>query len=396
MSCPPPIVSFRLVNDIIVLMDKRIVVTGGHLTPALAVIEELRKQGWEIIFIGRKYALEGEKTLSVEYKTVNDLGIKFFSITTGRLQRSFTRYTLFSLTKIPLGVIQSFYWLIKFRPKVIVSFGSYVALPVALAGWLLRIPIITHEQSVVPGLATKIISRFAQKICISWPETEKYFFQEKVILTGNPIRPEIFKSAGAKLAHSWGVSSNLPLIYITGGSLGAHVINKAVGQILPELLKKYRLVHQCGDAKAFNDYENLQFMSSKLPSPLKERYFLAKYVESQDIGWILGSADLVICRAGANTVSELAALGKPAVLIPLPWAGQKEQMENAKLLEEAGTAVILPQERLAGESLFQTIDSLIKNIDHYKNNGQKAKSLIKSQAAQRLAEIVGEIAHETR
>lgn len=144
-------------------MIKKIVITGGHLTPALAVMEKLREQGWQIVFFGRQHALEGDSSVSVEYQTITKLGISFISLTAGRLQRSFTRYTVFSFLKIPIGFIQSFYYLIKFKPTVILSFGGYVALPVALAGWMLKIPIVTHEQSVVPGLANKIIFKFAKK-----------------------------------------------------------------------------------------------------------------------------------------------------------------------------------------------------------------------------------------
>jgi len=152
-------------------MRKKIVVTGGHLTPALAVIEKLRQDGWQIVFFGRKHALEGDPAVSVEYKILKEQGIPFVNLTSGRLQRSLTRYTISSLLKIPLGLIQSFYYLLKFKPNVILSFGGYLALPVALAGWILRIPIVTHEQSVIPGLATRIITHFAKKICVSWPQT---------------------------------------------------------------------------------------------------------------------------------------------------------------------------------------------------------------------------------
>ena len=388
-------------------MIKKIVITGGHLTPALAVIDELQKDGWQIIFFGRQHALEGDSSVSVEYQTITKLGISFISLTAGRLQRSFTRYTVFSFLKIPIGFIQSFYYLIKFKPTVILSFGGYVALPVALAGWMLKIPIVTHEQSVVPGLANKIIFKFAKKVCVSWVKTMEILRRvypersrgaqddkSKFVLTGNPIRKDIFninsRNLGRSIPGIGHFDEKLPLIYITGGSLGAHMINEAVLQVLPKLLEKYFVIHQCGDSQAYKDYDKLLNTSYQLPTTLKKRYILTKYVDSDNIGWVLNKSDLIISRAGANTVTELAALGKPAILIPLPWVGQNEQLENAKLLEQAGIAVILEQKNLAGESLYHWTMTMIQNLSKYKEHGIDAKQLINLQATENLIKVVNE------
>ncbi|MBI4999732.1 glycosyltransferase, partial [Candidatus Gottesmanbacteria bacterium] len=278
------------------------------------------------------------------------------------------------------------------------SFGGYIALPVALAGWLLRIPIITHEQSVVPGLATKIISRIAYRVCVSWPQSLGFFPKEKTRLTGNPIRLAIFNfqfSIFNKIPISQFPNKKLPLIYITGGNLGAHAINEVVANILPRLLEKYRIIHQCGDSQIYRDYGQLSVVSCQLSVEQRKRYLLTKYVESEDIGWVLNNADLVISRAGANTVTELAALAKPAIFIPLPWAGQQEQLANASLLEKIGSAVILPQEKLTGQSLYQCIESLIQNIDKYKENSKKAQKLVDLKAADKLVEVINEAKKQT-
>lgn len=373
---------------------KKIIITGGHLTPALAVMEKLQLEEWQILLVGRKHSLEGDPALSIEYKIITAKGLKFLAITTGRLQRSFTRYTLFSLAKVPLGFFQSLYYLLKFKPDIILSFGSYVALPVVLAGWVLKIPVITHEQSVVPGLATKIISKFARKICVSWPETIQFFPKEKVILTGNPIREEIFdinsRNLGRSIPGIGRLDKKLPLIYITGGNLGSHVINEVINQILPKLLDRYLVIHQCGNSQAYNDFEKLRTRNLELKTELRNRYVLTKYVESHDIGWVLNNADFVISRAGANIVTELAALGKPSILIPLPWAGQQEQRANARLLEKAGTAIILPQEKLTGENLYQCIESLRQNLGRYEKNSQEAQKLVNRKAADKVVKVVNE------
>lgn len=395
-------------------MKKRVIVVGGHLSPALSVIEQLKKKGrWEVFFVGRKYPLEGEKTLSLEYQLIKELRLPFLELKTGRLQRKLTKYTLFSLLKIPYGFVQSLLMIKKLKPDIILSFGGYLALPIASAGWLLNVPIVTHEQTISPGLATKLIGFLANKICLSWPETIKFFPKEKVVLTGNPIRKEVFNHKGLALLSKrkgylgrWppalrGDSSEvksffdatkekLPLIYITGGSLGAHSINEVVSQILPRLLKKYRIIHQCGDSSVYRDYKQLKVQASKLEIKLRKRLLLTKFVGPKDIGWVLNSADLVISRSGANTVTELLALGKPAILIPLPWAGGGEQEKNAQILKNLGSAKILPQKKLTGESLYQCIESLIQNIERYKKNAEKGKGLIRLDAAEKIVDILEE------
>ncbi|MCL4382387.1 MAG: UDP-N-acetylglucosamine--N-acetylmuramyl-(pentapeptide) pyrophosphoryl-undecaprenol N-acetylglucosamine transferase [Patescibacteria group bacterium] len=370
---------------------KKIIITGGHLTPALSVLPKLRENGWQIIFLGRKYALEGDKTLSTEYRVIKELGIDFVSLTTGRLQRNFSRYTLSSLLKIPLGLIQSFYYLRKYKPNLILSFGGYLALPVAFAGWFLRIPIVTHEQSAVSGLANDLIAKVADKICLSWEKTTTGLPAGKVVYTGNPLRKEIFTPTADNFQNLF--NEKLPLVYITGGNLGAHVLNEAMIAILPKLLEKYQIIHQCGETKTYEDYEKLLSFVSSLPPHLQKRYVLKKYIDVKDVGWVLNRADWVISRSGANIVTELAALGKPAILIPLPWAGQNEQLENARLLEKAGTAVIFPQKDLKTENFYKAIELFSKNLDNYRINARAAQKIINFNAADKLVDVVEEVFH---
>ncbi|MFZ5366434.1 MAG: UDP-N-acetylglucosamine--N-acetylmuramyl-(pentapeptide) pyrophosphoryl-undecaprenol N-acetylglucosamine transferase [Patescibacteria group bacterium] len=358
---------------------KRIVICGGHLTPAQAVIEELKKEDrWQIYYFGRKYAMEGKRVPSAESKIIPLLGIKFIPIAAGRLQRKFTRFTIPSLLRVPLGFFQSLYWLLKIRPLVICSFGGYVSVPVVLAGWLLRIPILTHEQTTVFGLASKINSFFASKIAVSFPESLKFFPKEKVILTGNPIRQEIFKIR--KPSHFPLRPSPFPLIYITGGNQGAKVINRAVLEILPKLLGKYTIIHQCGEL----DYENLKL-------DLRENYILTKYVGLEDIGWVLNKADLIVSRAGANIVCEIAALGKPALFIPIPWSYQDEQTKNAQMLVKAGIAEILPQKELTGPSLLNKISEMMANLEKYQRNAPEAKKLIKPDSSLKIVKELNDL-----
>lgn len=345
--------------------------------------------------------MEGESTVSAEYKIISRMGIPFVSLTAGRLQRKFTRYTISSLFKIPIGFFQALWWVGKFRSDVILSFGGYVALPVVLAGWLWRVPVITHEQTVISGLANKIIAFFAQKICVSWPDSLDRFPKDKVVLIGNPIRKEIFAKVQSS-SSSWRikVQSDNPVVYITGGNLGSHWINEAVFECLSRLLEKYTVIHQCGDSEKYQDYGKLKAQSETLRLhsgyKLQERYFLTKYVEPEDIGWVLDKADLVVSRSGANTVTELAALGKPALLIPIPWVHANEQYKNAQLLADIGTAEILPQEKLSGEELERQIGKMVQNLKSYQEKSEQAKKLVNLKAAEKIAGIVYEIYTQKR
>lgn len=375
------------------LKKRRIIITGGHLSPALSLIKELRKEGsWEIFFVGRKHPFEGDKALSFEWKVIRKIGLPFFPLVTGRVQRRFTFYTIPSILKILIGLFQSFKFIYKIKPDIILSFGGYIAFPVAFSGWLLKVPVVTHEQTLMPGLANRIIAFFARKICLSWPETLSFFPKEKTILTGNPLREEIFKYQRSNIKDQIS-NEDLPFIYITGGITGSHAINKAVLEILPELVKKYRIIHQCGESRVYKDYEKLKTRGLKLKAQLRKRYCLTKYVGLEDIGWVLNSADIVISRAGANITSELLALGKPAILIPFPFAAGDEQRKNAEILKRKGIGIIIEQKNLTGKSLKRKIDFMIKNLSKLKKKGEVMKKRINLDAGQKILKVVEKTLH---
>lgn len=308
---------------------------GGHFSPALAVIESMPKE-WEILLVGRKHAFEGDQALSLEYQTAHRLGLPFVSITTGRLQRKITKRSFISLFKMPVGVTQATMILKKFKPDVVVSFGGYVSVPVVLAAALLKVPIVIHEQTLDAGLANKIAARFATKICISWQQSAVFFPKNKTVLTGNPLRKEFLTPVIAR-------RNDDTLIYITGGSGGAHGINVLIEGCLQKLLEKYSVIHQTGDAKEFEDFDRLVKLKQSLPENLQKRYLLKKFVEPEHVIEILTQADLIISRAGINTVTELLYFGKPSLLIPLPYGQQNEQLTNAQFMKQIGLAAILDQ-----------------------------------------------------
>lgn len=345
----------------------KILVTGAHFTPAVAVLEELKKYpDTQIVYVGRKTTLEGDSTASIESQALPSLGIKFIPITTGRLQRAFTIYTIPSLLKIPIGFIQAFFIILSYKPDVILSFGGYVGVPLVITGWLLSVPVIVHEQTLVSGLANKISSWFADKIAVSFPNTVG---GEKVILTGNPIRQIIKNTKTIK-------SRGLPVILITGGNQGSHAINLAVEESLGEISKIASVIHVTGDNK-YHDYERLKNLENS-------QYSVRRWISG---GWgeVLSKADLVVSRAGINTLSELAYLGKPALVVPIPYLYGDEQNKNAKFFERLGLVKILPQSQLSGNNLLKNITSMLKDLPDLIKKAKKAKKVIIPDAGKRLA-----------
>ncbi len=371
---------------------KKIFITGGHFSPAAAVISLLEKSGqWQIYYVGRRTAMEDDPSEALEYRELfPDKNLHYLVITTGRLQRRFfvnVGQSLKSLSKMVSGLLQAFYWLGRYRPNVVLSFGGYVALPVVVAAYFFGVPVITHEQTLAPGLANKIIFRLSRKVLISWPVSGKHFPESKVVLTGNPLREKV-KELAQNYRPPDGSDGRTPQIYITGGNQGAHVINLAVEEILGKLLEKYRIVHQTGDSCLFKDFDRLVKLREKLPAPLAARYELHKFLNETEVAGILAGADLVISRSGANTVTELAAVGLPAVFIPLPFATGGEQLANARLLKDRGAAEILDQEHLTGRSLLSLIDRMIGKIGKYREAARASRSLISLEAGENIVQQI--------
>jgi UDP-N-acetylglucosamine--N-acetylmuramyl-(pentapeptide) pyrophosphoryl-undecaprenol N-acetylglucosamine transferase len=333
--------------------SKKVVICGGHHNSALVVAEALREKGYQVFWLGHKYSMIGDKNPSAEYLEVTKKEFPFVEIKAGKFQ---PRYQFFHyLLRIPLGFWQSFTSLQRIKPDLIFSFGGYLALPVAYAGFLLGIPVVTHEQTAISGWANKMIARVAKKVFVTHETSSKYFPQEKVVVTGLPIREEVLKK-GKKL-----FQNGKKTIYVTGGKQGAHVVNEAIFAILPELLEKFNVIHQCGSTSVFNDIKKAKGLKERLGD--KGKYYWPKeYFFEEEIGSVFSSADLVISRAGAHTVYELLALKKPSILIPIPWASGNEQEENAKVLVNAGLGEILPQKELEAGKLWGAILEFEKNL----------------------------------
>lgn len=366
----------------------KLLITGGHHTSAIPVIKKLRNnhKDIEIFWIGHKRTLKGNKADTLEYKEISSLGIPFYDLKAGKFYKTFDPVRLI---KIPFGFFQSFYYLVKIKPKVILSFGGYLAVPVVISGWVLKIPSITHEQTVVAGYANKLISKFAKKVLISFEESRKFFPEKKVIYTGLPLRESIFKVR----SNNFIFENNLPVIYITAGKTGSHLVNETIKICLKKLLTFSNVIHQCGEHSQYKDFEDLKRIyeklkidqiykikqdrnyinSSKDSKILPGKYYIRKFIFEDEIGEAYSKADLIVSRAGAHTVSELIALSKTAVLIPIPWVSHNEQNKNAKLLESRGLSIILDQKNLNENNFIDSINKALKKINTQNLNDLKEK-----------------------
>lgn len=335
----------------------KVVITGGHHNSALVIAKLLINKKHQVFWIGHRYTMVGDKNDSAEYLEVTKEHIKFFSITAGKWQKR--SQLLLHILRIPVGFVQSALLLLKIKPDIIMSFGGYLALPVAWCGWLLGIPVYTHEQTAVSGLANRLISPVAKIIFTSFPPRFYHYPPNKMIYTGLPLRKSIFL-ASTKL-----FNNNKQTIYITGGKQGAHAINEVIFKSLPNLAKHYNIIHQCGANSIYNDLaKGLSF--KKAITAMGGKYLVKDYFFENEIGQIFLTADIVISRAGAHTIYELLALDKPAIIIPLPDSNMGESKHNAVYFYKAGLGIVLKQENLTPESLIEAISAMLKNITKYK------------------------------
>jgi len=353
----------------------KILITGGHPTPALVLIDEIkrRRKNVKIVFVGRKHPIIGEKSLSFEYQEVKKRGIKFIDIKTGKLPRFFTQEILINFGLLFFGFFSALVIVLKEKPDVIVSFGSFLAFPIAFWGFIFRIPIFLHEQTIAPGLTNRIIGLWAKKILLAFPDSHKYFNNKKTLIVGNPIRFKVKTKKKFK--------NKRLVIYVTGGSLGSHAINVHLEKILPYLLKKYTIIHQIGNISEFNDYHRLK---NKFKSPF---YFPFTHLSQEELLFVYQKADLVISRAGANTFFELVAFEKPTIFIPLPYSASKEQLLHAKLFQDAGAGEIFEQDE-ESERLLELIDKMINNLKTYQENFKNLRYLFQEDASKKMVETI--------
>lgn len=355
--------------------------TGGHVQPAIAVYQRMKAStDVDALWIGSHNG--------VEQPAANRSGIVFTPIQTGKFRRYLSLRTPIDLLRIPIGIVQAARALQRFHPDVVLSTGGFVSVPTIIAARLLRIPSLTHEQTATIGLATRINARFASVVALSFEQSRRQLnaSHARVIVTGNPIRATLFDGSASEALRSFGLSIDLPLVYVTGGALGAHAINDAIRNALPDLVSITQIVHQCGAASGNGDFPRLIEARAALPTKLRSRYVVCERI-GDELADLYAAASLVVGRAGAGTVTELAALGKPSILIPLPGTGGDEQTVNARILADAGAAILLPQTELTSARLFAEIRALLGS-DRLPELRQAALSCGQHDADERLAAAI--------
>jgi len=363
--------------------------TGGHTSAGLAVAAALGKDGADVHWIGSHEGIEARR--------VPEAGLAFYPISTGKLRRYWDRQNVSDLVlRVPAGFVQSWRLLRRLRPDVLFSVGGFVSVPPALAARARGIPIVIHEQTAVPGLANRITGRFAARIAVSFPQVRfpksgGSFPADRVVVTGNPVRGEIVGGNREAALARFGFDAAVPLVYVTGGAQGAHRINRVVGNALPRLLAICQIIHQCGDNAETGDHRWLQERARALPPATQPRYAVRPYIGSE-LRDVYAAAALLVGRAGAGTVAECCNLGVPAVFIPLPGASGGEQAANARVVEAAGGAVVLPEGDLTPERLVDALTRLLADLAGLKAMGARARALAAPDAAQRLARLIREVA----
>ncbi len=349
---------------------KKIVLTGGgtagHVTPNIALLPALSRAGYEISYMG---SYDG-----IEKKLIADFAIPYTGISTGKLRRYLDIKNLTDPFRVLKGFAEARKYLKEYRPDVVFSKGGFVSVPVVRAAAALGIPCIIHESDMTPGLANKLCFPVAEKICCNFPETMQMLPEGKAVLTGSPIRAEL--AQGNKIAglDMCGFTANKPVIMVIGGSLGAANVNKAVRDSLPRLLEEFQIVHLCGKDKIDNlllatpGYKQFEYIKTELKD-------------------LFAMADIVISRAGANSICELLALKKPNLLIPLPAASSRgDQLLNAASFEAQGFSIVINEDDLTTELLVTKVQELFCNRQSYHDAMSRSGQMDSIRTIMRLIE----------
>ncbi len=321
----------------------RLILTGGgsagHVTPHLALIPRLQALGYDLHYIGTANG--------IERAIIEPTGLPYASISAGKLRRYFSWENFVDFFRVLLGCWQAFWLLRRLKPVAVFAKGGFVSVPVIVAAWLNRVPAVTHESDMTPGLANRLTAPFAQKICYTFLETARHLPTAKRVLTGTPVRETLLDGNVGRGRQTCHFTADKPVLLVIGGSLGAQAINLALRQALPELLKRFQICHICGKGNMDSALVNMA------------GYCQFEYVNAE-LADFFAMSDAVISRAGANTLFELLALRKPALLIPLSKkASRGDQILNARSFVEQGYSLILEEENLTASALIHDIDALM-------------------------------------
>ncbi len=335
---------------------KKIILTGGgtagHVTPNIALIPHLKELGYEIHYVGSN---------NIEKRLIEELGIPFHCISSGKLRRYFSLKNFIDPIKVLHGYHQSRRLMKKIKPDIVFSKGGFVSVPVTTAAAKKKIPVILHESDMTPGLANRIALKKANIICCNFPETKNKLPEGKAVVTGTPIRGELFTGDREAAKKFCSFTDDKPVILFIGGSTGSQIINETLSKCLDELLKTYNIIHLCGKGKTIPENNG------------KKGYVQYEYIKDE-LADLFALADVAVSRAGANAICELLALRKPNILIPLSLAASRgDQILNAKSFEKSGYSKLLQEEDLTPESLTAAINETFRDREKYIDEMSKSQ-----------------------
>ncbi|TSC94748.1 MAG: hypothetical protein CEN87_282 [Parcubacteria group bacterium Licking1014_1] len=352
--------------------------TGGHVFPLVAIVREIRriysKKDLEFYYIGPKDEF-GLILLSQE-----DFIIK--TIISGKIRRYFSFKNIADiLFKIPFGILQSFYFILAMRPQIIFSKGGSGSVSVTICAWILRIPVFLHESDIIPGWSNRVSSRWAKKVFVSFSKTE-YFDPKKTILAGNPIRKELLEGDVKTAGELFNLTFQKPIILFLGGSQGAETINNFVLLVLNNLLKDFEIIHICGRENIKETEAEAQVVMDR---DLEKYYHSAGFLDEEKLKHVYKAADFIISRSGSGSIFEIAAVGKPSVLIPLPSSAADHQAKNAYHYAETGASLVVEQDNLSVNFFLEKIHLLFLHPEKLEKMKEAALRFSKPLAARLIA-----------
>jgi UDP-N-acetylglucosamine--N-acetylmuramyl-(pentapeptide) pyrophosphoryl-undecaprenol N-acetylglucosamine transferase len=349
--------------------------------PILAVLQQLDSRSTsssEICYVGNASGIEA--------KLADRAGLSFLSITTASFYGAPLWALPARLLRLARGTAQSLTIISQFAPQVVLATGGYVCAAPVLAAWLRKVPSVIYLPDLAPGAAIRLLSRLAELVAVTFPDSRDYFAPGKAVVTGYPVRQELFETDKVLCRRALDLEISETTLLVLGGSQGAHSINVAVAGILEDLLALCQIVHICGES----DASWLLSRRDDLPGPLAKRYKVFPYLH-QEMIHALGAADLALARAGAATTGEFPALGLPSVLIPYPHAG-RHQERNADYMARNRAALKIADEDLATGNLLETLSQLLRDDARRARLAEGARSLARPDAAARIAQLVTDVA----
>ncbi|MBR1936809.1 MAG: undecaprenyldiphospho-muramoylpentapeptide beta-N-acetylglucosaminyltransferase [Bacilli bacterium] len=340
--------------------------TGGHIYPAIAIMNKIKEmeKSSEFLYIGT--------TDRMEKDIIPKLGIKFVGIEMSGLNRKNIFSNISVLKKYNAAVKKAMKVISEFKPDVVVGAGGYITAPVLYAAHKLKVPVLIHEQNSIPGVSNKFISNFADKICVSLPNSLNLFPKNKVVYTGNPRSEEIM-NVKKKSKKTLGFDENKKLVVVVMGSLGSTTMTQKIKELIPAFKDKNYQVLIITGKKYYNDYKDINISDNVKIVPFMD-----------DLICLLKDSDLIVSRAGASTIAEITAIGLPAILVPSPYVTNNHQYKNAKELEDKGACIIVSEDDFSKDKIILEIDKLFDNKDLYENMVNNSKSLGISDSATRI------------